>query len=108
MLMIWQYVTNQATRIIVRAVGELAAEDSSAMEVYISSDDSDVLDEEYTAPQDEETSTTASIAHHTPSVQEAIDYATYRPRIDGDKWILSETDLCKLFFCSIQLKETYK
>ncbi|KAF5322652.1 hypothetical protein D9619_002210 [Psilocybe cf. subviscida] len=88
-----QYVTNQATRIIVRAVGELAAEDSSAMEVYISSDDSDVLDEEYTAPQDEETSTTASIAHHTPSVQEAIDYATYRPRIDGDKWILSETDL---------------
>jgi hypothetical protein len=92
-------VTNQATRIIVRAVGELAADDSSAMEVRISSDD--ILDEDNSMHQDEETNAIGSIAHDTSSIKAAIDYTTYRPKIDGNKWILSETDLCKIFYCAI-------
>lgn len=32
---------------------------------------------------------------HEPTPREHIDYLTYKPHIQGDIWVLSETDLCK-------------
>jgi hypothetical protein len=80
-----QYVTNQATRIIVRAVGELSQESG-----LVAFDDtaSQAIDE------DEENEPELEPVVNTPTPQERIDYATYKPTIVGKEWILSETDLC--------------
>ena len=85
-----QYVTNQATRIIVRAVGELdfdAHESLSDFDPESDDDGGDGLQTESTI--------------NPPTIIEKIDYTTYRPRISGNEWILSETDLCKVFSFSL-------
>ncbi|KAF5322650.1 hypothetical protein D9619_002211 [Psilocybe cf. subviscida] len=86
-----QYVTNQATRIIVRAVGELDAEDSSTMEASLSADDD--FDIGGSLLQDEAIDSIISVSQGPSTFNEAIDYTNYKPKIDGDKWVLSETDL---------------
>jgi hypothetical protein len=79
-----QYVTNQATRIIVRAVGELSQESGV---VAFDDTSSQAIDEEGNEPELE-------VVVNTPTPQEQIEYATYKPTIVGKEWILSETDLC--------------
>ncbi|CAA7263047.1 unnamed protein product [Cyclocybe aegerita] len=76
------YVTNQATRIVVRAVGELSQDTlpqlpSTTSEIF----------------EDEKEQENREAIIHKPVVQDQVDYATYRPKIVDDLWILSETDL---------------
>ena len=84
-----QYVTNQATRIIVRAIGELAggAEevDLDANLFGIDDDDGDF---------DDDTSAATPSVHKPQSKKEDIDYKVYKPTVVCDDWIVSETDLC--------------
>uniref|UniRef100_A0A8H8CPV3 Hydantoinase n=1 Tax=Psilocybe cubensis TaxID=181762 RepID=A0A8H8CPV3_PSICU len=81
-----QYVTNQATRIIVRAVGELKDDE----QVLSSSLDAS---EEHGEDCDDNDGDNEAIIN-TPIIQEKVDYTTYKPKIVDNKWILSETDLC--------------
>ncbi|KDR80342.1 hypothetical protein GALMADRAFT_242719 [Galerina marginata CBS 339.88] len=77
-----QYVTNQATRIIVRAVGELkhdAHSLPSAPNAFDLDDDGEEVEKEPVI--------------NKPTIQDKVDYTTYRPKIVGNEWILSETDL---------------
>ena len=83
-----QYVTNQATRIIVRAVGEL---DFDAHESF------SAFDPEFDGEEGDELQTESII--NPPSTTEKVDYTTYKPHIAGNEWILSETDLCEFFLC---------
>jgi hypothetical protein len=78
-------VTNQATRFIVRAAGELAvgAEQVNSDEIPFGIDD-----------DDNDTSTATPIVHNPQSKKEEIDYKLYKPTVVGDDWIVSETDLC--------------
>ncbi|KAJ6570225.1 hydantoinase/oxoprolinase [Mycena vulgaris] len=79
-----QYVTNQATRIIVRAVGELGIPDeSSALKPDIA----------YHSDLEEEPESTQEIILDGSDGATGIDYQSYRPEIVGNDWILSETDL---------------
>ena len=80
-----QYVTNQATHFIVRAIGELAggAEHVNFDENLHEIDDGD----------DRDTSTATPSVHNPQSKNEEIDYKLYKPTIVGDNWIVSETDL---------------
>ncbi|KAJ6612262.1 hydantoinase/oxoprolinase [Mycena sp. CBHHK59/15] len=79
-----QYVTNQATRIIVRAVGELGISvDSAIPEADLLGDDG----------MEEEIEGTHQILLEGADGAAGIDYQAYRPKIVGDEWILSETDL---------------
>ncbi|KAF9481135.1 DUF917-domain-containing protein [Pholiota conissans] len=82
-----QYVTNQATRIIVRAVGELG-QDGKDDQTTASGTDSQ--EEELDKEGDE---AEADPIIHTPMPKEPIDYVNYRPKIEGKEWVLSETDL---------------
>ena len=80
-------MTNQATRFIVRAIGELAggAEHVDLDENLFGIDDDN----------DRDTSTTTTpIVHNPQSKNEEIDYKLYKPTIVGHDWIVSETDLC--------------
>lgn len=92
-MILFQYVTNQATRIIVRAIGELASE---AGRVDADEDKSGMEEEE----EENDTSTTISVVHNLPFKKEEIDYKIYKPNVVGDDWIVSETDLCTDFFFS--------
>ena len=79
-----QYVTNQATRFIVRAVGELTYDGilpQLLSDAWSSQDD-----------QQDEAEEESIINEVTP--EEKIDYTTYRPQIVGKEWVLTETDLC--------------
>ena len=90
-----QYVTNQATRIIVRAVGELSQESG-----VVAFDDtaSQAIEEDEGDEQELEA------VVHTPTPQEWIDYRTYKPTVIGKEWILSDTDLCDFpFFFSLPI-----
>jgi hypothetical protein len=93
-------VTNQATRIIVRAIGELAggAEQVNFDETLFVIDD------------DDDTSTATPIVHNPQSKKEEIDYKLYKPTVVSDEWIVSETDLCmnlnhfkSIFFYSLMM-----
>jgi hypothetical protein len=77
-------VTNQATRFIVRAIGELAggAEDVNFDEDLFGID------------EDDDTSAAMTIVHNQHPKNEEIDYKLYKPNVVGDDWIVSETDLC--------------
>ena len=80
-------MTNQATRFIVRAIGELAggAEHVNFDEKLVfGTDDGDDCD----------TSTATPIVHNPQSKNEEIDHKLYKPTIVGGDWIVSETDLC--------------
>jgi hypothetical protein len=80
-------VTNQATRFIVRAIGELAggAEHVDFDEGLFEIDD------------DDDTFTATPIVHNSQSKNEEIDYKLYKPTIVGNDRIVSETDLCMNF-----------
>ena len=84
-----QYVTNQATRIIVRAAGELASDTLTSL----SSSDSvlRVIDTDFTnIPVNDEVALDES---------EAFDIDTYRPLVREDRsWSLSEIDLGECTF----------
>ena len=82
-----QYVTNQATRIIVRAVGELGQDGK------VISSAGNIQDEQY----DTEDQPEIEPVIHKPTPHNHIDYLTYRPNIQGNVWQLSETDLCRHF-----------
>ena len=77
-------MTNQATRFIVRAIGELAggAEEVNLNENLLGIDD------------DDDTFTATPIVHNPQFKKEEIDYKLYKPTVVGDDWIVSETDLC--------------
>ncbi|KAJ3515024.1 hypothetical protein NLJ89_g2022 [Agrocybe chaxingu] len=79
-----QYVTNQATRIVVRAAGELSQDTLP----QVPSTTGEIYEEE-----EEQENRELEAIIHKPNAQEQIDYTTYRPKIVGDIWILSETDL---------------
>jgi hypothetical protein len=81
-------VTNQATRIIVRAVGELGQDGSITSKTLL---DVDSGLEELNAGDDE---AEADPVIHVPAPKELIDYVNYKPKIEGKEWVLSETDLC--------------
>ncbi|KAJ7746610.1 hydantoinase/oxoprolinase [Mycena metata] len=79
-----QYVTNQATRIIVKAIGELGIpEEPSPPKV----------DVESYADTPEELEEVQQIILEGDDGSAGIDYQLYRPNIEGNEWILSETDL---------------
>ncbi|KAK0471126.1 hydantoinase/oxoprolinase [Armillaria novae-zelandiae] len=83
-----QYVTNQATRIIVKAIGELETSEEGGVIIQRKSEDSQVdLSEE------DEVEATQEILAEGAEVVEAIDYGSYRPTIIGNEWIVNETDL---------------
>jgi len=82
-------VTNQATRIIVRAIGELAGETEG-----VNLDEDDVHGSGF--EEDDDTSTATSIFHNPRLKKEEIDYKLYKPNVVGDDWIVSETDLCMI------------
>ncbi|KAF8182301.1 Hydantoinase/oxoprolinase [Pholiota molesta] len=73
-----QYVTNQATRIIVRAVGELGQDGSITSKTFWM-----WIDDEAEADP----------VIRVPAPKELIDYVNYKPKIEGKEWVLSETDL---------------
>lgn len=81
-----QYVTNQATRIIVKAVGELdtsvpASGQSGATDSELEVEEISIADPQLGQPVLQEESP-------------YIDYESYKPTIIENEWILSETDLC--------------
>ncbi|KAF8997586.1 Hydantoinase/oxoprolinase [Cyathus striatus] len=77
-----QYVTNQATRIIVRAVGELGLGSGLGSEEIFDSVE-DELEEDVHREEDVS----------FDEVEDKIKYSTYKPTIVNDEWILTETDL---------------
>ncbi|KZT70496.1 hypothetical protein DAEQUDRAFT_810662 [Daedalea quercina L-15889] len=81
-----QYVTNQATRIIVKAAGDLAPE---AVASTFSSDDILADEGDFDHLQEEDKAILANI------VEEAtVDIETYRPNVRSDRtWSVSEIDL---------------
>ena len=93
-------MTNQATRFIVTAVGELAggAEQVNFDENLLEVDDND---------DNKDTSSAPPIVHNLQPKKEEIDYKLYKPNVVGDDWNVSETDLCmnlnhfKSIFCSL-------
>ncbi|KAF7330338.1 DUF917-domain-containing protein [Mycena venus] len=78
-----QYVTNQATRIIVKAIGELGIPSESWLPKADTAIHTDV----------EEPETTQEIVLAGNDGATGIDYQSYRPKIVDNEWILSETDL---------------
>ncbi|KAJ6460352.1 hydantoinase/oxoprolinase [Mycena vitilis] len=79
-----QYVTNQATRIIVKAIGELGVSTESWLPKNNAPYDTD--------PEEEPESTQEIILDGSDG-ETGIDYRSYRPKVVGNEWILSETDL---------------
>ncbi|TFK90339.1 hydantoinase/oxoprolinase [Polyporus arcularius HHB13444] len=84
-----QYVTNQATRIIVKAAGELASQAVASLE-----DSSTIAAEQDDGPQEEEKHLSSDgSAVDSPSLED-IDIDHYKPTILPDRrWKLSEVDL---------------
>lgn len=88
--MLRQYVTNQATRIIVKAAGELSAD--KAQEI---SDDDDV---QITGTDDVEELDKQALQARDQAQDSvvAVDVERYIPRITEDRqWVISELDLGK-------------
>lgn len=86
----FQYVTNQATRIIIKAAGELSLASPAALEEQ--GLDVDFEFEGVGAEED----MNEKLALPTPAdrLEDPIDIETYRPHIRSDRsWCLSELDL---------------
>ncbi|KAF8914962.1 DUF917-domain-containing protein [Mucidula mucida] len=85
-----QYVTNQATRIIIKAIGELGAPQEgqfkAASPLTISDDQSPTPEDVFVEPIHDALAAAASAV-------ERIDYETYKPSVVDKIWDLSETDL---------------
>ncbi|KAF5353704.1 hypothetical protein D9758_008697 [Tetrapyrgos nigripes] len=80
-----QYVTNQATRIIVRAVGEIGIPKSRSTAGTFKRSQQEMEEESEDAQE--------VLEDGADGDDNRIDYETYRPKIVGDEWHLSETDL---------------
>ncbi|SJL08135.1 related to D-amino acid hydantoin hydrolase (hydantoinase) [Armillaria ostoyae] len=83
-----QYVTNQATRIIVKAIGELRTLEEGEVILPSKSEDGQV-----DVPEEDEVETAQEVLAEGAEVVEEIDYGYYRPTIVGNEWIVTETDL---------------
>jgi hypothetical protein len=82
-----KYVTNQATRIIVKAAGELFANASQAFSSVDEPKDTEISDAEELAKE-------ALQAEDVEQRTHDIDIERYMPKIDDSRgWILSELDL---------------
>ena len=82
-------MTNQATRIIVRAIGELAGETEG---VHLNKDGP--IESGFDDDDDDDSCPVTSTVHKSQPKTEDIDYKLYKPNVVGDDWIVSETDLC--------------
>jgi hypothetical protein len=90
------YVTNGATQLVVRVVGDLRHTDAESriMKPLPEQDWAKVErpDSGYSdSPFDDDNLTNGKAS--TYDISEDVDIATYRPRIEGDIWHLSEVDL---------------
>lgn len=89
------YVTNGATRLLVRVVGDLVEgyeETHSSPDSPLSSDTLERLSISPLRKVDSEESS-ATTKGSSYEITEHVDINTYRPRIEGDFWYLSELDL---------------
>lgn len=89
------YVTNGATRLLVRVVGDLVEgyeETHSSPDSPLSSDTLERLSISPLREVDSEESS-ATTKGSSYEITEHVDINTYRPRIEGDFWYLSELDL---------------
>ncbi|RDW87443.1 hypothetical protein BP5796_03137 [Coleophoma crateriformis] len=80
------YTTNGATRVVIRVVGDLVQTSTGFQDSRLLSPSGDICQNSFTH---DETGTKGSL-HQTA---EPVDLLTYRPRIEGGLWYLSETDL---------------
>ncbi|THU86391.1 hydantoinase/oxoprolinase [Dendrothele bispora CBS 962.96] len=81
-----QYVTNQATRIIIRAVGEIGVRESGSTTSFrFERSQEQVVEETETVQQ--------VLEEGADGGNVKIDYDAYRPKIIDDEWHLTETDL---------------
>lgn len=80
-------MTNQATRIIVRAVGELGIPPETQL--------SEVCQACPSEAEEEPEPVHKNVGSGTDEAAR-INYQSYAPKIEGKEWILSETDLCLL------------
>ncbi|RDW73346.1 hypothetical protein BP6252_07253 [Coleophoma cylindrospora] len=80
------YTTNGATRVVIRVVGDLVQSSNNLQDSQLLSPSGDIRQNSFTHA---ETGTKGSV-HQTA---EPVDLLTYRPRIEGGFWYLSETDL---------------
>jgi hypothetical protein len=81
-----KYVTNQATRIIIKAIGELGIPNEPWLPKADSIEHADM---------EEDPDSMQQIILEGSDGAKEIDYQSYRPKIVGNEWILSETDLCE-------------
>ena len=87
-----QYVTNQATRIIVKAAGDLAANAVATVDAT----DSAVVDVSESAEGEKSLANEAEAAEGSGIADAAVDIDTYKPTILPNRsWKLSEIDLGK-------------
>lgn len=94
-------MTNQATRIVVKAVGELCIPSETAQDNAV---DFQAAAEDLEAEEERMEDFLNNQTVGEEEVQGQIDYETYRPKVVGEEWILSEMDLCKLMLyltCSL-------
>ncbi len=89
------YVTNAATRILVRVVGDLVegsertSDSSSLLTEGTSAEENPILSPPTSIPEEDSTAKKNS----SYEVVQQFDHIAYRPRIEGDLWYLSEVDL---------------
>ncbi|XMA08178.1 hypothetical protein WAI453_000969 [Rhynchosporium graminicola] len=89
------YVTNGATRLLVRVVGDLVDGYEEAHSAPDSPVSRDTLEHASLSPlrkQDSE-KVPATIKGSSYEITESVNLESYRPRIEGDFWYLSELDL---------------
>ncbi|THU96615.1 Hydantoinase/oxoprolinase [Dendrothele bispora CBS 962.96] len=87
-----QYVTNQATRLIVRAVGEIGVPQGSQATPHISDGHEPKQTLENTEDEPEDAQAVLEEGADVDSTVK-VDYENYLPKIVGNEWVLSETDL---------------
>lgn len=88
-LILLQYVTNQATRIVVKAAGELSVDAAMVMEEDLLNEEADTRD-----GQSVHEAIKAVLKDATIKSSSAIDIEQYIPSIGSDRrWLLSELDL---------------
>lgn len=86
------YVANGAMRVVVGVVGEVGVGVDAVREEDEEGDEGDEVGGEEEGRGYE--GSVPSLGREL--VQEVeVDYESYRPKVVGDEWILSETDLCK-------------
>ncbi len=88
-----QYVTNQATRIIVKAAGDLAIESNMVDEPVALINQASLVETEL------QKDVNSNVKAHNEGDEVLIDIESYKPTIASDRsWVLSEVDLGTLIF----------